>query len=102
MTDQELVQRLLIRARAAQHQFEEYNQPQVDEVVAGVAWTGYKQENADRLAWLACEYTKLGNHKDKVTKIRRKTLGTMRDLKARQTHHFKELLIILCLGSNNK
>jgi sulfoacetaldehyde dehydrogenase len=81
MTDQELVQRRLIKARAAQEQFEDYNQQQVDEVVAGVAWTGYKQENAERLAWLAFEYTRLGNHKDKVSKIRRKTLGTMRDLK---------------------
>ncbi|MGB0384677.1 MAG: acylating sulfoacetaldehyde dehydrogenase [Ardenticatenaceae bacterium] len=81
MTDQERVQELLAKARAAQEQFESYSQEQVDEVVAGVAWAGYKEENARRLAELAYEHSGLGNPEDKFTKVRRKTLGTMRDLK---------------------
>ena len=81
MTDQEVVQALVRRARAAQQQYEEYTQEQVDEVVTSVAWVGYKKENAEALARLSVEETGIGNYEDKVAKIRRKTLGAMRDLR---------------------
>lgn len=81
MTDQALVQQLIRKARAAQDSFEGYNQQEVDEVVAAVAWAGYKEENARRLAHLAYEHTRLGNAQDKLIKVRRKVLGTMQDLK---------------------
>lgn len=81
MTNQERVQALMAKAQAAQLKFEEYNQEQVDALVTGVAWAGYKEENAKELARLAFEHSQLGKYEDKITKIRRKTLGTMRDLK---------------------
>ena len=81
MTDQELVEKLLAKGRAAQTQFEAYSQAQVDEIVTAIAWAGYKQENAETLARLAYEGSRLGNYEDKVTKIRRKTKGTLMDLK---------------------
>lgn len=66
------------RARAAQQIYESSSQQQVDEAVAAVGWAGYK--NAEVLARLAIEETGIGNYEDKVSKNRRKTLGTMRDL----------------------
>jgi sulfoacetaldehyde dehydrogenase len=81
MKYQSLVRTLLNKARAAQRQFEAYSQQQVDEVVTAVAWAGYKQENAETLARLAFEGSQLGNYEDKITKIRRKTKGTLLDIK---------------------
>ncbi|MFQ5882126.1 MAG: aldehyde dehydrogenase family protein [Candidatus Methylomirabilales bacterium] len=81
MRDREVVEALVTRARAAQRQYGEYNQEQVDEVVTAVAWAGYKKENAEALARLAFEETGIGNYEDKVAKIRRKTLGALRDLR---------------------
>ena len=75
-----LVAELVARARRAQEQFEGYTQEQVDEVVTGVAWACYKQENAEALARLAVETTGLGRYEDKVVKNRRKTFGTLSDL----------------------
>ncbi len=67
------------RARAAQQRYETYSQQQVDDVVAAVAWAGYS--HAELLAKMAIEETGIGNYEDKVAKNRRKTLGTMRDLR---------------------
>ena len=71
---------LVERARAAQREFEGYTQEQVDEVVTGVAWACYKQENAEALARLAVDTTEMGRFEDKVAKNRRKTKGTLSDL----------------------
>ena len=78
VTDQ-LVGNVLNRARTAQQKFEAYAQEEVDQLVTAVAWAGYK--NAEALARIAIEETRLGNYEDKVAKNRRKTLGTLRDLK---------------------
>ena len=67
------------RARAAQRAVAGFSQEQVDHAVAAVAWAGYS--HAETLARLAIEDTGIGNYDDKVAKNRRKTLGTMRDLK---------------------
>jgi sulfoacetaldehyde dehydrogenase len=67
------------RARAAQDVFARASQQQVDDAVAAVAWAGYS--HAELLARMAIEETGIGNYEDKVAKNRRKTLGTMRDLK---------------------
>ena len=80
-TDQELVQEVMAKARAAQAEFESYTQEQVDDVVTAIAWAGVQQKNAETLARLAFEQSGLGNYEDKVTKMKRKTLGTMMDLK---------------------
>lgn len=73
------VSECVTRARAAQQIFAGYSQEQVDDVVAAAAWAGYS--HAEVLARLAIEDTGIGNYEDKVVKNRRKTLGTMRDLK---------------------
>lgn len=71
------------RARTAQESFEAYDQQAVDEVVTAVSWAGYS--HAETLAKSAVEETGLGNYEDKVSKIRRKTMGTLRDLKGAQS-----------------
>lgn len=77
--EKQLVQEVVARARAAQAVFETFDQARVDDVVAGVAWAGYS--NAERLGRLAWEESRLGRLEDKISKLRRKTKGTMRDLK---------------------
>lgn len=79
MTDEERIKPYIARAQAAQAQFESYSQEQVDEVVAAVSYAGYS--HAETLAKLAFEHSGLGNYADKVTKVKRKTMGTMMDLK---------------------
>lgn len=79
MTDEDLIRPIVAKAQAAQKQFENYSQEQVDEVVAAVSWAGYS--HAETLAKLAFEHSGLGNYADKVTKVKRKTMGTMMDLK---------------------
>ena len=71
---------LVGRARAAQAEFEEFDQERVDAVVAAVAWAIVEPGRARELAELAVKDTGLGNVPDKVTKNRRKTMGTLRDL----------------------
>lgn len=77
-SEQRLVQTLVARARAAQAEFETFDQERTDAVVAGAAWAGYS--NAERLGRLAWEESGLGRLEDKISKLRRKTRGTMRDL----------------------
>ena len=79
------VTRLMERARAAQRQFENATQELVDEVVTAVAWAAYKPGNAEALARRAVEDTGLGRVDDKITKTRRKTMGTLRDLQGART-----------------
>jgi sulfoacetaldehyde dehydrogenase len=79
VTEQRLVRDLVARARAAQAEFETFDQARTDAVVAGVAWAGYG--NAERLGRMAWEESRIGRLEDKISKLRRKTKGTMRDLK---------------------
>jgi sulfoacetaldehyde dehydrogenase len=79
VTDTQLVEEFVDRARSAQERFERFGQAQVDDVVTGAAWAGYS--NADYLARLSVEETQIGVVEDKATKNRRKTLGTLRDLR---------------------
>lgn len=74
------ISQLLARARAAQATFEQYNQEQVDQAVAAIAWAIYEPTRAQALAELAVTDSGLGRVSDKVDKNRRKTLGTLRDL----------------------
>ncbi len=69
------------RARAAQSVAGTWTQAQVDDVVAAAAWAGYQLQNAESLAQRAVEDTGMGRVEDKVNKIRRKTLGTLSDLR---------------------
>lgn len=76
----ETVDRLVDRAGAALREFETADQTRVDEAVTALAWSLYNDENASALAELAVTDTGLGNVTDKITKNRRKTFGTLRDL----------------------
>jgi sulfoacetaldehyde dehydrogenase len=78
LTEQQYVRDLVSRARAAQAAFETFDQARTDAVVAGVAWAGYS--NADALGRMAWEESRLGRLEDKISKLRRKAKGTMRDL----------------------
>lgn len=75
----QVVTDIVQRAREAQRHFENATQEQVDEVVTAIAWAGYS--NAEALARMAVEETGIGVVDDKTTKNRRKTLGTLRDLR---------------------
>lgn len=76
----EIIGELVARARRAMEVFRPYSQEQVDEVVQAAAWAIYKPGNAEALAELAVKDTGLGRYEDKITKNRRKTLGTLQDL----------------------
>lgn len=78
--EQGLIAAMIRRARAAQAQFESWDQERVDEVVTAVAWAIYEPTRARSLAETSVRDTGLGNVDDKVIKNRRKTLGTLRDL----------------------
>jgi sulfoacetaldehyde dehydrogenase len=79
ITERELVRQVVDRARVAQERFERATQAQVDEAVTAAAWAGYS--NADYLARVAVDETGIGVAEDKAAKNRRKTIGTLRDLK---------------------
>ncbi|MDH3694151.1 MAG: aldehyde dehydrogenase family protein [Gammaproteobacteria bacterium] len=78
--EQGAINQLMQHARAAQAQFGNATQEQVDAAVTAIAWSLYKPENAKALAEMAVEDTGLGNVTDKITKNTRKTFGTLRDL----------------------
>jgi sulfoacetaldehyde dehydrogenase len=75
-----VVDDLVRRARRAMEAFADADQARTDEAVVALAWSLYKPEHARELAELAVADTGLGNVPDKVTKKRRKTFGTLRDL----------------------
>lgn len=84
-TDQEaeedaIIAELISNGRAAMDAFADSNQNTVNDAVTALAWAIYKPERARELAETAVRDTGLGNVEDKVTKNRRKTFGTLRDL----------------------
>ncbi len=82
MTDKiiQSVEELVRRSRLAMSELEDADQQRVDEIVTAIAWAIYENGNAAELANMAVEDTKLGNADDKITKNKRKTFGTLRDL----------------------
>ena len=76
-----VVEKLIYRARAAQRQFEQWNQQQVDGAVVAAGWAIMDPGRNRALAEMAVRDTGLGVVEDKVTKNHRKTLGLLRDLK---------------------
>jgi sulfoacetaldehyde dehydrogenase len=75
-----IIDGLVRRAREAMDAFKDSTQARVDEAVTALAWSLYKPEHAEALAWMAVEDTGIGNAPDKVIKNQRKTFGTLRDL----------------------
>ncbi len=80
VSEQSVIGELMQRARAAQTQFANATQEQVDAAVTALAWSLYQPKHARELAELAVQDTGLGNVADKITKNQRKTFGTLRDL----------------------
>jgi sulfoacetaldehyde dehydrogenase len=75
------IEGLLLRARRAQQQINEYDQKAVNLLVSSVAWAILEPSRNRALAELAVTDTGLGNVDDKFSKNFRKTLGLVRDLK---------------------
>ncbi|MFG7487359.1 acylating sulfoacetaldehyde dehydrogenase [Methylorubrum rhodesianum] len=78
--EQDPVDAVMARARAAQRTFAHADQETADAAVRALAWSLYNPKHARELAELAVEDTGLGNVADKIVKKQRKTFGTLRDL----------------------
>ncbi len=70
----------LQKARDAQKKIADYSQDQVDELVTAVCWAIVRQDRAEQLAKLAVDEGGFGNYTDKVSKIRNRCMGTLRDM----------------------
>tara|TARA_A100001037_G_scaffold63412_1_gene55513 strand:- start:8370 stop:9806 length:1437 start_codon:yes stop_codon:yes gene_type:complete len=75
-----IIAELIANGRAAMDAFADADQEAVNDAVTALAWAIYKPERARELAETAVRDTGLGNVEDKITKNRRKTFGTLRDL----------------------
>ena len=73
------------KARSAQKAIANYTQDQVDELVTAVCWAIVRQDRAEELAKLAVDEGGFGNYNDKVSKIRNRCMGTLRDMQAVKT-----------------
>ncbi len=83
LTDEQIladINNLVSRSRQAMASLKSASQQRVDEIVTAIAWAIYEDGNAAELANMAVADTGLGNAKDKITKNKRKTFGTLRDL----------------------
>jgi len=76
----DMIQELVTKGRAAMEEIKDYTQEQANTLVQAVAWAIYQQEHAEELAHISVRDTGLGKFEDKVTKNKRKTFGTLRDL----------------------
>ena len=76
-----IVTPLIETARAAQREYQRYDQAAVDAVVTAAGWAIMQPERNRALAEMAVRDTGLGVVADKITKNHRKTLGLLRDLK---------------------
>lgn len=85
MPEQETIDALLKRARAAQAQVADYSQKQIDKVIAAIGWEVYNDDNIQQLAKLAVSETGMGNVEDKVKKHKNKILGVLDDTLGKQS-----------------
>ena len=76
---------VVARARAAQAEFETFDQAAIDNAVCALAWVVMEPGRNRLLAEQAVADTGLGSVDDKVLKNYRKTLGLLRDLKKART-----------------
>ncbi|MDF3000339.1 MAG: sucD [Bacillota bacterium] len=84
MTESErYIDEYILRARAAQKEYEKYRQEQVDEVVKIIAKTVY--DNAELLARLAVDETGMGKYEDKVIKNQMKAKVIWNHLKDKKS-----------------
>lgn len=76
---------IVARARAAQQAIADYTQEQTDDLCAAVAWAVARPDRAESLAKLAVDEGGFGNYADKVTKINKRVLGALADMRATRT-----------------
>jgi len=76
---------IVARARAAQAAIADYTQEQVDELCTAVAWAVARSDRAEALAKLAVDEGGFGNYGDKVTKINKRVLGVLADMRTVRT-----------------
>jgi sulfoacetaldehyde dehydrogenase len=69
------------RARAALAAVAGYSQEQVDALVTAVAWAVVRKDAAAALARMAADEGGFGNEPDKLTKINRRVMGVLADLR---------------------
>ena len=81
MGSKTVIDELLIRARRAQKQVENYTQQQTDEVCLSVGWQVYSDDNIAECAKIAVKETGMGLYEDKLKKHKVKVLGVCRDIK---------------------
>jgi sulfoacetaldehyde dehydrogenase len=79
------VAEVVARARAAQAAIADYTQEQVDELCTAVAWAVARPERAEALAKLAVDEGGFGTYDDKVTKIKKRVLGVLGDMRTVRT-----------------
>ena len=72
---------LVDRARAAADLIADHTQAQVDDLVTAVAWSVYQPDNARMLAQVAVDEGGFGTYDDKLTKIRKRVLGGLADMR---------------------
>lgn len=78
MEAKDYVAELVEKSKVAQKQFESFTQEQVDAVVKEIGKTVF--DNAEELARMAVDETRMGVYKDKVAKNRGKSQGIWSDL----------------------
>ena len=83
MEAKEYVEGLVEKARAAQKQIENYTQEQVDALCREIAKTVY--DNAEMLAKMAVEETRMGVYENKVAKNKGKARVIWNDLKGKKS-----------------
>ncbi|AFM20560.1 NAD-dependent aldehyde dehydrogenase (plasmid) [Mycolicibacterium chubuense NBB4] len=81
----EAVSAIVARAREAQRAIEHYTQQQADELCTAVAWAVARPDRASVLAKLAVDEGGFGNYGDKVTKINKRVLGVLADMRTVKT-----------------
>jgi sulfoacetaldehyde dehydrogenase len=76
---------IVARARAAQQAIAGYTQDQTDDLCTAVAWAVARPDRAEALAKLAVDEGGFGNYADKVTKINKRVLGVLADMRTTRT-----------------
>lgn len=78
--DAKEVSALMVRARAAQAQIENYSQEQVDQLIRAMVWSCCQPGVAEELAQHTLDETQLGDYNGKFLKISVKTRAALMDI----------------------
>ena len=79
------VAEVVARARAAQAAIENWDADRVQDLTTAVAYAVARKDRSEELARLAVDEAGFGNYADKVTKIHKRVLGVLSDLRSDAT-----------------